>query len=1010
MPDFDAIVIGTGFAGAVTACRLVQAGQNICVLERGRRYEANDFPTPLSETAADAGSEQNYVPPPDFSRWTWANGQGLWDLRDLDQVIAGQAAGYGGGSLIYANVHLRAPAEVFEQLEEKEEEQGTNGSRRLWPANYTRKKLNPYYDLVAHKLQVAQIPPDKLVPKTNQLEHAAADLGHKTFRPPLAINFDKCDLRGDCCIGCGAGAKNTLDHNYLRDVEAAAFDDAEQSHKKEYLADIRTLAEAKKLERVDGGFEVTYVDHLLGGTEKPITGKYVFLCAGVVNTTELLLRNRKSLKLNSDQLGEGYYPNLDSIAAVFDCDEIQEPSRGPTITSSFLYHHENPHSDRKDWILVQDGGLPADLEPLLGIFRSPLWMRRNRYLEHDTAVRRERPVRRAPVAAAVNALGFVPGRSAPQQDALHAAVRQTGFIPSVDQPFLGLGDPAFRNRFPGWLVEALDADRDQLFDYADRLSEPILRKVLDEITKRVDTQLNVDDLIRAVGLEQEQLQADNVNQSDLARGFVRLLAQLVWGSEADMSREVVKVLRGMLPKTLAELPDALSSLIGWALDYRPPNGRTAMLLTMGRDRLPGRLYLNGGADTELVAALPKPHRSITRLTQERLLRDIAKQWRGELRTNPTWPFLRRRLTVHSQGGCPMACVTGSDGQLYDCKGLYVMDAAAFPSPVGVNPSATIAAIAEYKIEKFIEKLLKDPGEQRNEQLERFSDEQKKRKEEATAWANNRRKELEPPALVSHNDEPLTSDPVSLEFKETMRGYHDKPNQKHVIEWTDPSANVNAALRDRVQEFITDFDKAEIEGIDSLAKIEVRLNAHIADLTLFLERHKAKDQKAKENPRIAITGELEITGWPNSRQSTFILSEQSCLQLFLGDLPGIKTFRYDLFFDHDSELHALSGIKILRDEPRFDLWEDTATLYFDILRNADKNAETIRRGILRLPADNFLNDQLRSFKVSGTEDPARQSWALAAFTKLFFGHLTDIYAPELDRVGQLIKNILVRTHA
>ncbi|MEE8079222.1 MAG: hypothetical protein V3T18_09515, partial [Pseudomonadales bacterium] len=158
------------------------------------------------------------------------------------------------------------------------------------------------------------------------------------------------------------------------------------------------------------------------------------------------------------------------------------------------------------------------------------------------------------------------------------------------------------------------------------------------------------------------------------------------------------------------------------------------------------------------------------------------------------------------------------------------------------------------------------------------------------------------------------------------------------------------------------------------------------------------------------GELEITGWPNSRQSTFILSEQSCLQLFLGDSPRIKTFRYDLFFDHDSKPHALSGIKILRDEPRFDLWEDTATLYFDILRNPDKNAETIRRGILRLPADNFLNDQLRSFKVSGTEDPARQSWALAAFTKLFFGHLTDIYAPELDRVGQLIKNILVRTHA
>ena len=30
-----AIVIGTGFAGAVTACRLVEAGFDVCVLERG---------------------------------------------------------------------------------------------------------------------------------------------------------------------------------------------------------------------------------------------------------------------------------------------------------------------------------------------------------------------------------------------------------------------------------------------------------------------------------------------------------------------------------------------------------------------------------------------------------------------------------------------------------------------------------------------------------------------------------------------------------------------------------------------------------------------------------------------------------------------------------------------------------------------------------------------------------------------------------------------------------------
>ena len=37
------------------------------------------------------------------------------------------------------------------------------------------------------------------------------------------------------------------------------------------------------------------------------------------------------------------------------------------------------------------------------------------------------------------------------------------------------------------------------------------------------------------------------------------------------------------------------------------------------------------------------------------------------------------------------------------EGLYVIDAAAFPAAVGSNSSATIAAIAEYKVAKFIER-------------------------------------------------------------------------------------------------------------------------------------------------------------------------------------------------------------------------------------------------------------------------------------------------------------------
>src|SRR5467141_3306481 len=41
---YDAVVIGTGFGGAVSGCRLAQAGLAVGIFERGRRYPMGSFP------------------------------------------------------------------------------------------------------------------------------------------------------------------------------------------------------------------------------------------------------------------------------------------------------------------------------------------------------------------------------------------------------------------------------------------------------------------------------------------------------------------------------------------------------------------------------------------------------------------------------------------------------------------------------------------------------------------------------------------------------------------------------------------------------------------------------------------------------------------------------------------------------------------------------------------------------------------------------------------------------
>src|SRR4051794_36495399 len=103
--DFDVIVIGSGFGGAITGCRLAEAGAKVLILERGRRWSyeetnANFFPRKLDD--------------PD--RWLWSQSNpeqqhGWLDLRVFPHMAVATGAGVGGGSLIYANISVEAPEE-----------------------------------------------------------------------------------------------------------------------------------------------------------------------------------------------------------------------------------------------------------------------------------------------------------------------------------------------------------------------------------------------------------------------------------------------------------------------------------------------------------------------------------------------------------------------------------------------------------------------------------------------------------------------------------------------------------------------------------------------------------------------------------------------------------------------------------------------------------------------------------------------------------------------------------
>ena len=218
-PDYDVLVIGSGFGGSVAALRLTEKGYRVGVLEAGRRFEDADYP----RTSWDA------------RRFLWAPKLGCLGIQRihlLRNVLILAGAGVGGGSLVYANT-LYEPDEAFYQ-------------DRQW-AHITdwRDELAPCYDQAKRMLGVVRNP--TLTPSDEVMRQVAVDLGagHTFALAPVGVFFGRdgrkepgvladdpffggagprrrgCLETGECMTGCRHNAKNTLVKNYLYLAERA---------------------------------------------------------------------------------------------------------------------------------------------------------------------------------------------------------------------------------------------------------------------------------------------------------------------------------------------------------------------------------------------------------------------------------------------------------------------------------------------------------------------------------------------------------------------------------------------------------------------------------------------------------------------------------------------------------------------------------------------------------------------------------------------------------------------
>ncbi|MER7153137.1 GMC family oxidoreductase [Streptomyces lydicus] len=372
--DYDVLVVGSGFGGAVTALRLTEKGYRVGVLEAGRRFSRESLPK-------NSWDLKNYL---------WAPALGLYGIQRihlLGKVMVLAGAGVGGGSLNYANTLYVPPKPFFDDPQ--------------WQhITDWQDELKPYYDQARRMLGVRLNP--TMTPSDVHLKATAEAMGvGDTFHmAPVGVFFGDgddadgtataepgaevadpyfggagpsrkaCTECGECMTGCRHGAKNTLNENYLYLAERAGAVIhpltsvvAVTENSRGGFA-VRTLpTDARKKGRRGGAARWGYPRTKSGGAStggggretggRTFTARRVVLAAGTYGTQTLLHRMKDSglLPCVSGRLGALTRTNSEAlVGAQTDNRRYRKRhgaakadfTKGVAITSS-IHPDENTH-------------------------------------------------------------------------------------------------------------------------------------------------------------------------------------------------------------------------------------------------------------------------------------------------------------------------------------------------------------------------------------------------------------------------------------------------------------------------------------------------------------------------------------------------------------------------------------------------------------------------------------------------------------------------------------------
>jgi cholesterol oxidase len=370
VPDYDVLVIGSGFGGSVTALRLTEKGYRVGVLEAGRRFTADTLPK-------NSWHLRDFI---------WAPKLGLKGIQRIhvlkDCLILG-GAGVGGGSLNYANT-------LYEPLQPFYDDPQWAGITD-W-----RAELAPHYEQAKKMLGVVTNP--TLTPSDVEMKRLAEQFGKAdTFHlTPVGVFFGRdgrqepgqtvpdpyfggagpdrtgCIQCGECMTGCRHGAKNMLTANYLGLAEKNG-------------AEVLPLTTVTGVRQLRGGGYLVDTERTgkwFGGSDHTLTADQVVFAAGTYNTQKLLHELRATtLPKISPRLGYLTRTNSEAILGVRTPHPKHDYTSGVAITSSW-------HPDENTHIEPVRYGKGSNAMGLLNTLLTDGGTRRGRWLQFFAALLR----------------------------------------------------------------------------------------------------------------------------------------------------------------------------------------------------------------------------------------------------------------------------------------------------------------------------------------------------------------------------------------------------------------------------------------------------------------------------------------------------------------------------------------------------------------------------------------------------------------------------------------------